>query len=683
MRRLIMKQTVLFFGVLVALLIADSTFGQTPYWQPVNGPFENITNVSLIDSMIATKIGSRYYSYDAKTGSWTYFYYETPRQVPWPYSQYKAMNSQTTLQNDTAFFANGDTVFFTSDFGLSWKRIGTFGSQLSRIFELTSGAIVLQNSVGKLYYSYNAFRTFDSGRVVGAVTLQTAGDTLFYIEQNGNVYRSNDIGKHWDTLLKNNDGSSNRWHLQLFPTAYVVYDLHGYLSYSRDGGKTFHRMHLPADSILEAIEYGAGEHLYAAFLLNGSTTDDIDYRSDDWGQTWKKIKYYPQIIDKNGTVYYYYNRSSDFGDTWQMLTARGLVGIPNSMESWKDSTYLSTEQGIFKSTDEGLTWFQFSSGTGVLGLMQGDTMTLNTIYRLLSNGFSFGRLGFNLKKPDIGAIMGNGMIWVRDGGHLMGSVDTGASYYDFSPDNSGDMKNFLALTTDTALVVFGHGVWKAVDLATGVQIMLPGAAQPSGALTRDSSGAIYLALNDGSIIVSHDSANTWQTFASPISAENWVVTNLAAANRSKLWAVARDTTSKQTLVYAYDPFAKTWTDVTRGADSSLITNVWYVGGYTYAGTANHGLFRSVNMTRASVMTFEAARVSIAPNPVSQWLIVSCEAGQEGSISVLDITGREVLHSALEPGASHISLDCNALPSGIYFLRLTTGRMIRSAKFVKD
>src|SRR5205807_657164 len=103
--------------------------------------------------------------------------------------------------------------------------------------------------------------------------------------------------------------------------------------------------------------------------------------------------------------------------------------------TWKDTTFLSTDQGTYKSSDNGVSWSQFSSSIGVLGHTHGDTMTLNTIYLFLANGGTIGRLGFNLKKPDFGARMDSGVIWVRDGALLV-SHDHASTWHAFaSPVN--------------------------------------------------------------------------------------------------------------------------------------------------------------------------------------------------------------------------------------------------------
>jgi hypothetical protein len=358
------------------------------------------------------------------------------------------------------------------------------------------------------------------------------------------------------------------------------------------------------------------------------------------------------------------------------------------METWRDTTFLSTDQGIYKSWDNGATWSKISTSTGVLGHshVYGDTMTLNTIYLILGNGGTRGSLGFNLKKPDIGAIMDSGIIMVRDGGRLFLSIDGGASYYAFSLDGGKDMKNFLALTGDTGLVVYAHALWKVKDIVTGVQVTLPTTAMLTGALCEDSTGAIYTGLTDGSLLVSHDRASTWQTFSSPAIAPNTIVTALTAGRPGMLWAVTKDTTTQRSSAFYFDPSAKIWTDITSSlmlTDSTMISNVWYVNGYAYAGTSNMGLFRSVKSSYASVRSDEVSRISMIPNPVSRTLVVTYEAGQEGAISILDVTGREVLRNILHPDASQTMLDVSALPAGMYVMRMTTPKTREALKFVKE
>jgi hypothetical protein len=673
------------------LFLARVSSAQSPYWQPVDGPFENVTSVSLRDSLVSTKIGASYYSYDAATGSWKMFGYHAPQQMSWPYALYPNLTSAAALHNDTAYFSAHDSVFFTSDFGFDWKYVGSFGSPIvnsvKSIFELPSGATVIQNSLGTLYFSYNAFRTYDSSHVPATVRLSTNGDTLFYLDPNANLFGSSDIGKHWNALQALNDTvSTDRWYFTVFPSVYVLRDIYGYLAYSRDGGQTFVRMKLPIDSVVNNIQFGDGDRFYGYFFSNSMTA--YSYRSDDWGQTWKKISYYPTIIGKAGELYSSNFRSSDYGNTWSTLTARGLIGVPGSMATWRDTTFLSTDQGIYKSFNNGTLWAKYASDSGVFGHLHHDTLTVNTISLLMPAGYLKKRLGFNLKKPDIGAIMDSGIVFVRDQGRLMASEDSAASFYPFFLDENPDMKNILPLTTDTALVVFSHAMWKVKDVVTGVQVTLPSSATPSGALCEDSAKAIYVGLSDGSLLVSHDRASTWQTFRSPVSTPNTIVTTLTAGRAGVFWAITQDTNTRRTHTYLYDANLKTWSDITASipqTDTTIITNIWYVNDYVYAGTSDVGLYRSVNSSRADVHTArrEQSGILLSPNPVTRSLVITGESSNHYSISVIDVTGRELMHEVLEADRFRLTLDCSTLAPGMYFARISNGERTRTAKFIKQ
>ena len=75
-------------------------------------------------------------------------------------------------------------------------------------------------------------------------------------------------------------------------------------------------------------------------------------------------------------------------------------------------------------------------------------------------------------------------------------------------------------------------------------------------------------------------------------------------------------------------------------------------------------------------------ITVAPNPVVDQLNVTVKNDkfQVSQLYVVDMTGRVV--SAQNVQENNISLDVNALSSGMYFLRLTDGKTNVTTKFIK-
>ena len=75
-------------------------------------------------------------------------------------------------------------------------------------------------------------------------------------------------------------------------------------------------------------------------------------------------------------------------------------------------------------------------------------------------------------------------------------------------------------------------------------------------------------------------------------------------------------------------------------------------------------------------------VSIFPNPVSDFMKINVSKGTIQEVSVIDISGRKVI-TAAGSGQSSMTLNCSALPAGLYFLTVNSGKEASSRKFMKQ
>ncbi|NNE28473.1 MAG: T9SS type A sorting domain-containing protein, partial [Saprospiraceae bacterium] len=76
--------------------------------------------------------------------------------------------------------------------------------------------------------------------------------------------------------------------------------------------------------------------------------------------------------------------------------------------------------------------------------------------------------------------------------------------------------------------------------------------------------------------------------------------------------------------------------------------------------------------------------SIYPNPTSNELTVSGEylLNQQVELKVFDTTGREIFFKEVSERIDRYNLDVSNLPTGLYFVVITSGDSIFSEKFVK-
>jgi PKD repeat protein len=79
------------------------------------------------------------------------------------------------------------------------------------------------------------------------------------------------------------------------------------------------------------------------------------------------------------------------------------------------------------------------------------------------------------------------------------------------------------------------------------------------------------------------------------------------------------------------------------------------------------------------------QISIYPNPANSFLTVKIEKpiGESTSLSIIDITGRELISQKINPSQSLFNIDVSSLAPSIYFLKIQTDEGILVKKFVKE
>jgi photosystem II stability/assembly factor-like uncharacterized protein len=156
------------------------------------------------------------------------------------------------------------------------------------------------------------------------------GPTLFLATSQG-LYRSEDGGSTWSSNARGLPQSSilslalSRFFRQ-DPVAFVGTDGEG-LYRTRDGGESFHPLHLPARRIYRL--YWWESSLFAC-------TEDGLYLSKDAGESWG-----PAAPELKGTRVY---------TIW--------IPAPDA----QSEIFLGTDRGVFKSPDGGLSWRHLTRG---------------------------------------------------------------------------------------------------------------------------------------------------------------------------------------------------------------------------------------------------------------------------------------------------------------------------------
>jgi hypothetical protein len=76
-------------------------------------------------------------------------------------------------------------------------------------------------------------------------------------------------------------------------------------------------------------------------------------------------------------------------------------------------------------------------------------------------------------------------------------------------------------------------------------------------------------------------------------------------------------------------------------------------------------------------------VTIYPNPAGDFIFLKFNRGEAiSNIAIYDITGQKLMNQGISGTEQFLRIDCANLPSGIYFLSVTTDNGLKTKKFIK-
>jgi len=98
----------------------------------------------------------------------------------------------------------------------------------------------------------------------------------------------------------------------------------------------------------------------------------------------------------------------------------------------------------------------------------------------------------------------------------------------------------------------------------------------------------------------------------------------------------------------------------------------------------HGFQQKLILTAIEENLGEQVKVTVYPNPASEIINIGFEEATDKEILVylLDAQGRLVKTDKIEAASIEKSINLQELPAGIYYLRLTKGKLVNVYKVVK-
>jgi photosystem II stability/assembly factor-like uncharacterized protein len=376
---------------------------------------------------------------------------------------------------------------------------------------------------------------------------------------------------------------------------------------------------------------------------------------------------------------------------------------------------------IARSTDEGRSWIEsprvgpsnigiwsitideqdrvFATAPGGGGVAPGAG---EGIVRSTDQGESWTKLNFGLSNTGAGQLVvnGNRMYLGTWTGGVFRSTDAGENWSRTGPglpDNSIE----TLLATRQGVVITGtanNGFWRSTDHGESWQDANDGIEHPGTLLMGENriTGTIYATAGK----TNYDFDEFATGYRSTDQGESWSrITGIAdpLPGRDSIFAVrAINCSNTGTL------FALTWGRESNGTHhswlfrslddgitwsmvdtiGSLPNRLAFTPDDRLFVSTDHGIYRSINTTRLSVdagsRSGGEAVLSLVAMPFTSAVTISYRLPASGPVqqAIHDASGRELrtLLNADQPvGEHHLSFDTGDLPSGIYYLRLTTPR----------
>ncbi|MCX7611862.1 MAG: choice-of-anchor A family protein [Ignavibacterium sp.] len=333
-------------------------------------------------------------------------------------------------------------------------------------------------------------------------------------------------------------------------------------------------------------------------------------------------------------------RTTDNGVTFDLINANMNVGFIWSLMVNNDgSIYAGTEQGLFKSTNNGMTW-QSTSLTGA---------DVRAIAKDNSGNIYAGLFGQGIYKST-----NNGNTWTLVNNGL---TSLAVQSITITPSN------------EIFVGTFGGGVYSSLDGGNSWN------QKPIGynyvwALTSSSNGIIYAGTYGNGVYRSTDNGNTW--IKSSSYPANYVYA-LSVDGNGNLYA-----SSWEAGVFSTNINSNSWQPIGLGGFgvSSIMVNS--MSNAVFAGTSNGLVLRLSDAPQSVNNNFELPNEfkleQNYPNPFNPVTTIKFSLPKDGfvKLSVYDILGREVssiVNEFKSAGNYSVNFDAANLASGVYFYKI--------------
>jgi len=679
------------------LFISASTLYSQTQWEPTNGPYGGrIFALRVLDNqhiLAGTNDGGIYRSTD--DGS------------TWKYDGLAMSTVRTIIERPKGRVLAGlqQGFMISSDTGNSWNTTPVQHSGFG--IAVNASGYIFTGGWGEMSRSTDDGATWNS---VGMGITSPYVDELFCTDANtllaglypnagvndGGLYRSTDDGASWQLADARFSGSSVEAIVQNGTAIYAASGQNGVARSTDDGVTwTFPSSTLNATNILSFL------FLDDRNAFAGNQVGQV-LKSTDAGETWTiafSLPGQPNIYSLDrlnsgtllaGTNFGGIYRSTDNGTTWT-LSSDGLTSIdPASMASnSKGEIYVSfsisgNQGAIQKTADQGQSWTQIQnppSGASLLafgpsdelyvgGYAGGPFYTVDNGATWTSDSIGSPRIYYSAfavsRQRDIAVGGFSGELFLRRAGETQWLNLTG---------KAGSSQIFsLSFIGSTLFVCTGNnGLHRTKDKGATFEKLTNGMTELSvSVITENPGDGLYIG-TFGSVFRSTDNGDSWSRLP---KTPNGLIPGIAFPNSKSIFV----TVQYRGISYIHSG-AASWETINDGLPNLILKHLFSTpSGALIVSTKGNGLFRMlsppVSVERSENIPNKLALHQNHPNPFSTEtaLRYDVERGMHVRLTIHDLLGREVAllrEDFHAPGEYSASFNGDALPSGMYLVRMVT------------
>jgi hypothetical protein len=363
----------------------------------------------------------------------------------------------------------------------------------------------------------------------------------------------------------------------------------------------------------------------------------------------------------------------------------------------------SMGNGVYKSTDDGITWTAASTGlyyvsghyVGVYALaVKGNNIFAGTynfgVYVSSDNGANWSAVNNGITDLMITSFtVHDSMIYTgtRNGGGVFRSADNGANW---TAVNNGITNTYIrSLAASDSNIYAGTSWWDG------------------RAYRSNDNGANWITINNGlcdtDIIALAVHGNDMfagtkgmGVYHSNDNGTSWVVANNGMNDFIAVWAFAFygsniiagvNTTNNYGGIYLSKDNGANWSLWNDGMSpgSYNILGLAIHNGYIFAATGGNGVWRRKLSDLTGIAEIgDNSKISIFPNPAHDWIILepSKSLTEAAELQLYNILGKKVLSQTLNPLQEKYNVDVSGLAEGMYIIKvLEKGSTLFNGKLV--